>query len=319
MEEKYTKCYQLVSANTQDDDKRYKDLRRDWNYCAKNLKLNPQPLHVDIEITNACNLKCRMCERQFMTRKIGYMDYDFFCKIIDQCVESGILSVKLNLWGESFLHKDLFKMIKYAKKNDIFCQFNTNVTFLNKENAKKLIDSGLDRITFSIESIRKELYEDTRRGANYEKMMENLESFINSKPVGKKPYLTLQMIRMKKNHKYIQEFIDRYKERVDFISVTNVGAGCGDPEILKESLIDYKAFPKIPCSELWLRLSIFWNGDVTACCHDYDGFLKIGNLKESSLKDLWNSKKLQELRERHRKLDFSGLLCYNCTANYKLS
>ena len=318
MEEKYTKCFQVVHANTEDQDKRYRDLRRDWDYYAKTLELSPCPTHIDIEITNACNLRCSMCERNLMTRKVGFMDYDLFCGIIDQCAQFGIRSVKLNLWGESLLHKDLFRMIEYAKKRGIFCQFNTNVTFLNRENIEKLLKSGLDRITFSIESIRKELYENTRTGAGFETMMENLEGFIGKKPPGKKPYITLQMIRMKRNHMYMQEFINRYKDRVDFISVTNVNAACGDPEILKESMIDYKKFPKVPCVELWLRLSVFWGGDVAVCCQDYDGFLKIGSIKDKTLKELWNSKELNDLRQRHRNRDFSNLLCNTCTANYRL-
>jgi len=275
-------------------------------------------VHIDIELTNACNLKCSMCERKFMTRKMGYMDYGLFCKIIDQCAEAGICSVKLNLWGESLLHKDFFKMVGYAKEKGLFTQFNTNVTFVTKEVSSKLISCGLDRVTFSVEGFMSDLYESSRRGADFEKVRKNIENFIKLKPIGEKPLLTLQMIRMKKSFKYIPDFIKEFQDRVDFISVTNITAITGKPEILEESLIDYKSLSKIPCPEICLRLSVFWNGDVTVCCQDYEGFLTIGSIKENSLLELWHSEKLNKLRERHKKLDFSGLICEVCTANYKL-
>lgn len=317
MEKKYDKIYQIVHSNISIEDKKYKEFRRQWEHYSTTLELSPRPLHIDIEVTNACNLRCLMCERKFMNRKLGYMGFDLFCSIIDQCVNFDIYSVKLNLWGESLLHKDFFKMIKYAKGRKIHTQFNTNATFATEEVIKKLVASGLDKITVSVESITKNTYEDIRKGAEFNTIIKNIEGFIRLKPVGQKPLLTLQFIRMKKNYEYIAGFIEKFEDKVDFVSVTNINCACGDKEILKESMIDYTSLPKLPCSELWRRLSVFWNGEVTACCNDYEGFLKIGNIKNNSLMELWHSKEMNEIREKHKKLDFSGLICKVCTINCK--
>lgn len=318
MKNKYSKIHQIAHSNMPAEDAGYKEFRKQWDSYAESLEVSPCPLHVDIEITNACNLRCCMCERNMMKRKVGYMDFGLFRSIIDQCAEFDIYSVKLNLWGESVLHPDFFKMIEYAKGRGVHTQFNTNATFVTADVIKRLISSGLDRITISVESVMKEMYEDIRKGAEFPAISKNIEDFIRLKPVGQRPYLTLQFINMKKNRDYIEGFVGKFRDRVDFISVTNISATSGDPEILKESTIDYSPLPKIPCSELWHRLSVFWNGDVTACCNDYEGFLKIGSIKGKSLKELWHSKEMDAIREKHKKLDFSGLICEVCTINRKL-
>ncbi|MBL7068251.1 MAG: radical SAM protein [Candidatus Omnitrophica bacterium] len=317
MKREISDYFQVVSSNTEIADREYKEFRKMWDSCARSLYLTEAPLHVDIEVTNACNLKCSMCERNMMTRKIGYMDYGLFCRIIDQCAEYRITSVKLNLWGESILHKEIFNMVRYAKKNRIHTQFNTNATLVTEENARRLVECGLDRITFSVESMVKDDYENKRRGAKFETTIKNIEDFIKIKPIGKKPLLTLQFIRMKSNCNDIPLFVDKFKDAVDFISVTNITSVDGNPEILKESMVDYKKLSKRPCPQLWLRLSVFWNGDVTVCCQDYNGVLVIGNIRDRSLKELWQSKELNALRERHKRLNFSKTLCEPCTANHK--
>ncbi len=318
MTRRFEGYHQVVNANAGPKEERYSQFRRKWDHCSKDLHLNDVPLHVDIEATNACNLRCSMCERNSMTRSVGNMDYALFTGIIDQCVRFGIYSVKLNLWGESILHRDIFKMIGYARKRGVHTQFNTNATFITKDNAMRLIASGLDRLTISIESIAEGAYEKTRKGGKLGTTLENIENFISVKPLGETPLLTIQFIRMKHNHKDIPAFIEKFKDRVDFVSVTNITSVDGNADILKESMIDYSKLPKVPCSELWLRLSVFWNGDVTVCCQDYNGALTIGNIKENSLKELWHSDKLNKLRESHRRLNFRDTACKDCTANHKL-
>ena len=314
MKKEMDEHFQIVSSNVSIEDERYLEFRKRWNHYTKTLEVSPAPLHVDIELTNACNLRCSMCERNKMKRKTGFMDYGLFRAIIDDCAKNGIRSVKLSLWGESLLHKELFKMIGYAKDKGLYTQFNTNATFVTADKAHGLIDSGLDRLTISIESIIKDMYEDTRKGADFDRTIGNIGNFIELKPVGRKPYLTIQIIRMKRNEAYIGKFVNRFKDRVDFVSVTNITSADGDPGILKESLVDYKSLPDKPCPQPWQRLSVFWNGDVTVCCADYDGFLKIGNVKKDSLTALWNGDKINHLREKHKKLDFGGLICRTCTS-----
>ena len=46
--------------------------------------LNEFPFYIDIEVTNACNMDCNMCNRRLMQRAIGYMDFEIFKKVVDE-------------------------------------------------------------------------------------------------------------------------------------------------------------------------------------------------------------------------------------------
>ena len=68
-----------------------------------------------------------------------------------------------------------------------------------------------------------------------------------------------------------------------------------------------------PCSDLWRRMFIWWDGTANPCDVDYKSNLKVGNIKNESVKDLWNSKIYRTLRENHlnakrQKLD----ICSKC-------
>lgn len=315
----YDKIFQVVKKDVSIEEcDAYKKHREKWNHYTKTLELVTIPLHVDIELTNACNINCVMCERCNMTRKIGFMSLHLFRKIIDQCALFQIDSVKLNLWGESTLHSDLINMIKYAKNRGILnTQLNTNGVLWNEKLAKSIFESGLDRLTFSLDGATQETYERIRIKSNFGRVITNLNTIfrLKQKHGYNKPLITLQVIQMKDTEKEIKEFIEKWEEKADYITVTNIGTVSGMQKNINNSIRDYSKMQKIPCPQLWQRLSIYWNGDVSACCSDFNGFLKIGSINDYNLRELWNSNMLNDLRSRHKKLDFKDLICQSCTGN----
>ena len=250
-----------------------------------------------------------------MKRPLGMMSMEIFKQIIDECREINVDSVKLNLWGESILNKNLIKMIQYAKENsNLILQFNTNGYHMTPEISEGLIAAGLDKITISLDGISKQTYEKVRRGSNFEKVMANINALLNKKKEKKTqlPLVTLQIIRMAITEHEVDLFVDFWEDRVDYVSVTNIGATTADEKVLSLSLREQNRIGFVPCEQLWQRLSVFWDGTVTVCCNDFDGFLAIGKVGVESLKNLWGGDKLTRLRERHKNLNFDGLVCAKC-------
>ena len=71
-------------------------------------------------------------------------------KIIDQCKELGVPSMKFNWRGEPLMHPNLSEIINYAKNNGVIeTIINTNATHLNNKVSEKIIQSGLDILIFS--------------------------------------------------------------------------------------------------------------------------------------------------------------------------
>jgi len=315
----YREIFQIVNSRTwQRENDLYKKMRKKWDDVGKKLYVTKVPLHVDIELTNDCNLKCFMCERNLMKRDTGYMEFSLYMEIIDYCMDHGIDSVKLNLWGESVLHPELGEMISYANEKGIInIQFNSNASLLTKDKSREIVEAGLHRLTLSVDSLSKSTYENIRVGSRIDQVIKNIDDLIEIRQELNQntPLITAQIIQMKNNRETVKSFIDRFSGLVDYVSVTNVTAASGDERILRQSLLKYDPKEKFPCTEIWHRLSIAYNGDVTVCCQDYDLDLNIGNLKDFDIGSLWHSNALNELRERHKRLDFKGLICETCTAN----
>ncbi len=297
----------------------YKATRERWDHYTNTLELCEVPLHVDIELTNICALSCMMCERKLMTRPRGMMSMEIFKRIVDEAHSIGVDSLKLNLWGESILHKKMMEMIRYAKTSTpLILQFNTSADAMSCEISEGFIREGLDKITISIDAVNSKTYEKIRAGANFDRVMSNIHHLIDTrKKAGSSlPNITVQMVRMTENLSEVDDFVRYWTGKADNVSVIDIVATTADKDVLK--LATWRARTKRkPCEQLFQRLSVLWDGTVTMCCSDYDGFLTIGNINKDSLKDLWLSGKLQEMRRRHKTLDFGGTVCDICSYTVK--
>ena len=179
------------------DDISFIEYRRKWDENPKNLDYGEFPLHLDIEVTSNCNLKCPFCATTYSKFNNGYMKWETAKKILDEAGEKGLYACKFNFRGEPLLHKELGRFIKYAKDNgiiDVF--FNTNAVFLTEEKAKMLIDTGLDRLTISFEGFDKTVYERNRVGANFEEVVANVERLrsLRDKLGVSKPKIRVQTV-----------------------------------------------------------------------------------------------------------------------------
>ncbi len=64
----------------------YMFYRKCWNEYPKNFTLKDMPLHLDIEASSYCNLRCTFCDKRPMLgdQKLGNLDFALFKHIIDQ-------------------------------------------------------------------------------------------------------------------------------------------------------------------------------------------------------------------------------------------
>ncbi|MDI6806454.1 MAG: radical SAM protein [Candidatus Aenigmarchaeota archaeon] len=291
----------------------YKEYRKKWKEYPEKRIVGEFPLHVDIESTNACNLRCVMCTRNFMTEKIGYMDWKLFKKIIDEGASHNLPSIKLNFRGEPLLHPQLPKMVKYAKSKGIIeVQFNTNGLLLTEKRSKELIEAGLDRIIFSFDGATKETYEKIRTGSNYDVVLNNIKKFIEIRDsMGlKRPCVRVQMVKMKENEHEIEEFIKMW------IDVANRVAINTRREPYAKGAIAKKPLEHFPCHQIWQRMVVWWDGNVTMCCGDWHGEYILGNANESTLYELWHSEKYNHIRKLHSQRRFNDIpMCARCEVN----
>ncbi len=287
-------------------------------YIAGKTRLSSIPKSMNLEVTNICNLNCSICVRKNV-REQGFLDTGFLEKIIKENAEEFKgQSIWLHYGGEPLLHPQLSEIIKILKSSGVRTRLSTNATLLTKEKSFELMKAGLDYIVFSVDGNTKETYEKIRRGGIFEEVENNILNFLKiKKDENFKTETQIQIVRIKINEQEVKPFVRKWKKTdINYINVKSFSTRAGKvAEIDKfgdSSEFEKKIFNRPPCFFLWETLIILWNGDVLACCQDLCGELKLGNLKENNLMEIWNNSKLIDLRKRQLNNDFSMEPCNRC-------
>jgi MoaA/NifB/PqqE/SkfB family radical SAM enzyme len=269
------------------------------------------PLHVIIEPTNHCNMICQMCLRNVMTRPKGYMDWDVFRKIVDECSAHNTYSFSLYMLGEPLLHPRIRGMINYSKRMVIpYVDVSTN----GLVDMRVLLGTALDELIISLDGIDNVTYNKNRQG-DYDKIEQNIIEFLDAKKKGdyEYPFVRLQIIEMETNEPYIEEFIKKWTDKVDVVYLKKLEGmvqGLGNALVTKEEAAR-KNKERSPCKQLFYTHNIYWNGDHAFCCHDPYGKSVLGNIKDMTIKEAWSAALKKEEIERQKKGIYEGL-CEKC-------
>lgn len=311
--------YEVIFSNNWESNKNkeYFEYRKQWSENSKNKIIAKVPLHLDIETTDLCNLKCPMCARTValenkVNKNQGYMSKDDFRKIIDQAKELGVYSVKLNYIGEPLLHKDLIWQIDYAKKAGIIdVMLNTNGLLLTKELSEQILKAGLDKIMFSLDAISPDLYEKIRVGSNLGKVIDNIFNFCklrNESYPDTQIKLTMLMYEGNDEFKFQFEAMKiMWKNLVDAISY----GYCVEKDLTKQQKLIKN--PNFCCEQLFQRLVLKYNGHVVPCCLDEYNQYSLGNWRTELLKNIWNNEKQTFIREKHLTGNYDHIeMCSKC-------
>lgn len=168
-----------------DASEEYLHYRKYWIDNPKHFVLRELPMHLDIEASSRCNLRCTFCDKlpHLKPGQLGTIDFELFKHILDQFDSRNRLwGLKLSYRGEPLINKEVPEMVRYAKQRGVLdVYFNTNGIFLSEEMTSRLIDAGLDRISISIDGTCKEDYESVRLGAKFDVLVYNLTRLVEQR------------------------------------------------------------------------------------------------------------------------------------------
>lgn len=294
------------------------------------------PISISVEPTTSCNLRCPECPsglRNF-TRPTGMLQETLFKKTIDELSET-LLYLIFYFQGEPYLHPKFLDLVKYASKKGIYTATSTNAHYLTDENAKKTVESGLDRIIISIDGTSQEVYEQYRVGGNLEKVIEGTKNIVRWKKElkSKTPHVIFQFLVVKPNEHQLKDV----KRMAHELGVDEVGFKTAQiydyengsdliPTIDKFSRykqnIDgtYKIKNKLldHCWKMWHSCVITWDGLVVPCCFDKDAEYRLGDLKKNTFNEVWQSEKYKSFRKSLTDSRAEIEMCKNCTEGTKV-
>ncbi|MDH5523657.1 MAG: radical SAM protein [Desulfobulbaceae bacterium] len=302
------------------DDPIFSEYRKKWIELPDKKILSKFPMNLDICLTNRCNLRCVMCRRTQEIKKgifqdtPGDMDFEIYKKIIDEVASKGGYAVHLSGDGEPLFHKDIIKMIRYAREKNILDLFmHTNATLLFEDVAAELIDAGLTRLIISIDSHTKDTYESIRVGANFDVVVKNIRTLMKMKREKglKYPFVRVQAVDMNNNYEVRQQYDEFFSEIVDSIGHIEY-INYNKLDETNRAYRDREYNNDYVCNQLWQRLCVNYDGNVYSCLIINDDSL-LGSIVDSTISDLWLGDKMQSMRKVHLEGGISGILpCLKC-------
>jgi radical SAM protein with 4Fe4S-binding SPASM domain len=304
----------LVKVNTfqKGYDTLYRNFKFSWNqghylkylrnrvqwYLYPNLKKVAKfPLHLDIETTAKCNLRCQMCPRRYLSNErynaYNHMDMVLYKKLVDECAENKLFSIRLSWRGEVLVNPRLPEYIHYAKvvRKIPNVSFLTNGSLLKGKLAEKIIDYGLDYISVSVDGL-KEVYDKIRNPLKFENIYENLKNFQEMK---KEKGVKKPVVRITTLWPAIATDPDKYCRKMEMVADKIVYNPLKDYSITTQDKDDF-----IMCQFLWERLFVGFDGKVQPCSNLKNEFVK-GDANKNTIKEIWLSDQMNKLREKHIK------------------
>ena len=278
---------------------RYLVHRYRYEIYPQTRTLDNYPPYLQIEPTSICNYRCIFCYQtdETLTKRangfMGHMSLDLFKQIVDQA-EGHIEFISLASRGEPLLCPDIEAMLAYTRGKFLNLKMNTNASLLDERKAHAILQSGIQTLVFSADAAEPSLYGQLRVNGKLERVLANIRQF---KQIQETHYPDSKIITRVSGVK----FDDRQK--------------LDDMEGLWGDLVNQVAFVSYnpwenpydasptgvtsPCSDLWRRMFIWWDGKANPCDVDYRSTLSVGSLLESNLSELWQSQGYYDLREAH--------------------
>jgi sulfatase maturation enzyme AslB (radical SAM superfamily) len=272
------------------------------------------PPSLEIEPTNLCNLRCVTCPGARSSFARGYMDIGLFRDIITEASEVGVKRIHLFLRGEPLLHPKIVEMVAFTKSKGLPVHLTTNGTMLTPEKSAGLLGAGVnsaDQVTVSFLGHSKQAHEATMIGVDHDLVVGNILELLRLRKQLRVngPVIETILNATPENVHESGDFLRFWQGKVDHARIGGVSTTFKE---YKTQGVD-GVVRSGPCTQVYERMPVTWNGLVPQCVMDIDGDRIVGDLTKDSIMDTWNSERMQEIRRIHQEGRFEELpACLHC-------
>jgi radical SAM protein with 4Fe4S-binding SPASM domain len=272
------------------------------------------PFIVFVDPASSCNFACRFCPTAYRddpdiaARYNGLMKFDLFKKIIDDLAEFDrpIRVLRLYKDGEPFLNKRLADMVRYAKASGhvAYVDTTTNAALMTPERLGPVLEAGIDKINISIEGMTEKAYLDVAQvRIDFQKIAANVRWLYANRGQCEVVVKTIGDFMEEFDRQW---FFDLFGDHADRIFVENL-APCW-PNFDTEEKTGHKITKGIyqqeigdteVCPYIFYGYSVNADGLVSSCFLDWGRKLIIGDVRQDTMRDIWNSDRMNALRILH--------------------
>ena len=309
---------------------KYLKYREQWDSAIAGEWTPSHPLHVDLELFNACNYRCSFCPYSLPTaeRPKGFnvdgnkrLSKNIIEKILKEANQR-LLAVELGYNTEPLLQAEIVETIKLCKHYGVLdIRMGTNGSLLHKVDTDELIKSGLSQLQVSIDAIDNESYKRARQSDMYDQVVRNITNLVQRRDALKSllPRLRVTYVMTPENRQHTDIFRKQWENIADIIGFQDlITYDDANLSVSSEGLKSCDITNFDGCYMPKVRMSVRSDGTIHPCCTVPGMKLRIGNVTNNTLEELWKSETMIKIRQSH----FDGswkknLICKNCIGNTK--
>ncbi len=294
----------------------YVDQSAELRKLAERLKLDDIskalyfPKYFQIETVRLCNARCPFCASDQWDKTHPFMSDPLFEKIVTELepYSEWIEFVSVQRAGEPLLDKQIVQRVKQLKHAGVKrILFSTNASLLDEAKTRGLLEAGLDEIMFSIDSIDEKKYGKMRIGLDYKTVIRNIKNFFQMRDVFRPDcrirvrgvsFYDMDKQEQREELKRWEEFWAPLRKPQDRIYMKKAH-NWGNQKEWDDNIPSYEEIYH-PCILPWSTMNITSMGVVALCGIDYDANIRMGDINEQSIVEVWRSEKMNSIRALHR-------------------
>ena len=323
----YMRFHDLI--NSLDEDKEY---TADEMYEKLEAIRSKDPVVYNIETTNRCNMRCKMCPRTtMMTRANEDINRETFLNVVKQirphteeewavwkafCEKTyGIYEnemsenhfflyiipkvIQLHGYGDPLLDKHMAEYVKILHDNGFYSYFSCNPSNINLERTYDMLESGLDYIKYSIESVDDEEHKQIRgQASNFSESYEKIKQVLKYKEEHNlHTTVVITMLDLNRTHQKedFDKLLDAFKDLDVYIYLKSEDCQWYRKDFHGTNSIHWSEICKHP----WMTMTIKSNGEATMCMEDFNNEIVFGDTNTQSLKEIWEGEAYKKFRYQH--------------------
>ncbi len=291
---------------------------------GKNLPLKA-PVDIMLELASSCNMKCHYCyhsDPNHLPFTRGIMPVSTAMDIVDEAARLGVHSLKFNYRGEGTLHPN-YRMITQRAKDlargstfiDRLANSNFKIYPLRRDDVFEGL-ANLTKVKISYDSFQKEVFEKQRAGGDHKLTTENIDLFYNHPArIKSESQIVIQAVRTKLN--YDEDIAGQSKKRWPEaeISIRDMVEGRVNKDLSELTSKSRDTSGRQACNQASVRIIVHHDGRCGPCCPAIANDLIIGDVKNQSLSQVFNSEIARQLRKDLKSgKAFEKNPCMNCSS-----
>jgi radical SAM protein with 4Fe4S-binding SPASM domain len=235
--------------------------------------------------------------------------------------------------GDSTVDKNMIDKMRKIRKSlpGVKLYLSTNSQLLTHNRSEVIIKEHLlDVINFDIDGFTRNTFESIRKRLKFDTVIDNVNYFLETlKKSNKKIQTRVTIIDMAPTQHEVKKFVEHWSHKVDKVDVNHYNTWLGTQEERNYDSKDHlkkeheKRFTEsttesfnFSCTHPWEEMVIGADGRVGLCCLDYELSEQIGDIHSSTIKEIWQGDKLNNIRNLQEKLEYYKIkACENCNAH----